>query len=248
MNDLTAANAAYIRGDTEKAAELYLSLARSGNLDAMFNMGYLYQFGLGVDADYEKAVDFYSVAIYLDGGDAAYNLAVMQMNGYGVKQDIAKGIKTMHTSAAGGCPEAQLYLACAYSMGYAGNPVYSNICRIPFHRAEKRYEFFALDSAFDEFDSENQEKIENERIRAISENDAEALYWLSLAASNEDDDDVYGETIQNAKYLLGLFRIEGIACQPDRKLGEKLIREAALAGHPEAQKYLLEARNDTEKG
>lgn len=248
MNDLIAANAAFVRGDYDKAAEIYLKLAHMGDLDAMFNMGYMYQFGLGVDANLEKAADFYSVAVYLDGGDAAYNLAVMQMNGYGVERNIAKGIKTMQMSAGCGCPEAQLYLATAYSMGYAGNPIYSNICRIPFHRAERKYDFVAIGAGIDGIDVDEQNKIEEERCRAILENDAEALHWLTIAASNEDEHDVYGETIRNAKYLLGLFHIEGIACPVNKRLGKQLVREAAIAGCPDAQKFLLEESNKKQEG
>ena len=237
MNDIISANAEFARGNYENAARIYQELAFGGDLCAMFNMGYLHQFGIGVPLDYEKAVDFYSVAIYLEGGDAAYNLAVMQMNGQGTPRNIGKALRTMETSANLGCPEAQLYLATAYAVGYAGNPVYSNICRIPFHKAEQKYDFAVLDG--NTFDEEEQAKIEQERCISAYENEVEAFRFLSLAAENEDEDDVYGNTIRDAKYLLGLFKIEGIGCRIDKRLGEKLIREAAMLGSSAAKQYLL---------
>lgn len=239
MNELISANALFVRGEHEKAAKIYLRLAQAGDLDAMFNMGYLYQFGIGVEASPEKAADFYAVAQYLDGGDAAYNLAVMTMNGIGVPRDIAKGIRLMESSAISGCPEAQLYLATAYSVGYAGNPTVSNICRIPFHKAEKRYDYYMLAGYSSE---EEENKIENERIKAISESEIDAYRWLSEVANNPDEDDVFGETVKDAKYLFGLFNIEGIGCPINRRLGEKLILEAAALGSPEAKQFLLEAK------
>lgn len=239
MNELISANALFVRGEHEKAANIYLRLAQSGDLDAMFNMGYLYQFGIGVEADAKKAADFYAVAQYLEGGDAAYNLAVMTMNGIGVDRDIAKGIRLMESAAMSGCPEAQLYLATAYSVGYAGNPTVSNICRIPFHKAERRYDYSLLSGYISE-DEEN--KIENERIKAVTESEIDAYRWLSEVAGNPDEDDIYGDTVRDAKYLFGLFNIEGIGCPINRMLGEKLITEAARLGSPEAKQFLLEAR------
>ena len=236
MNKLITANALYAKGEYEKAAELYRDLAWKGDLDAMFNMGYMHQFGIGVELSYEKAADFYGVAVYLEGGDAAYNLAVMTMNGLGVKRDIAKAVHYMELSANGGCPEAQLYLATAFSIGYAGNPTCSNICRIPFHKAENRYDYASLGGYVDE---EERESLEEERYRAITESQIDAHRWLSIVASCPDENDVYGETIRDAKYLLGLYHIEGIGCRINRKLGQRLIKEAALAGSAEAQQFLL---------
>ncbi len=236
MNDLISANALFVKGEYEKAAELYRALAFDGDLDAMFNMGYLHQFGIGTELDLVKAADFYGVAVYLDGGDAAYNLAVMTMNGLGVKRDIAKGVHYMELSAAGGCPEAQLYLATAYSIGYAGNPSCSNICRIPFHKAERRYDFTALSGYIDE---EELERIEEERYRALTESQIEAHRRLSLLAQMKDDTEVYTETLRDAKYLLGLYTIEGIGCRINRKKGMWLIKEAALSGSEEAKQFLL---------
>lgn len=239
MNELVSANALYVRGEFEEAANIYLRLAWEGDLDAMFNMGYLHQFGIGVEADAKKAADFYYAALYLDGGDAAYNLAVMTMNGSGVPRDIAKAMRIMERAAENGCPEAQLYLATAYSVGYAGNPTVSNICRIPFHKAEKRYDYFQLGGALSE---EEENAIENERVSAVTGNEIDAHRLLSMAASNEDENDIYGETIRDAKYLLGLFHIEGIGCPINRRLGESLIRDAARLGSDDARKYLLDAK------
>ena len=236
MNELISANVLYSKGEYEEAARLYEKLAWSGDLDAMFNMGYLYQFGIGVEQNLEKAADFYGVAVYLEGGDAAYNLAVMTMNGLGVKRNIAKAIHYMELSAEGGCPEAQLYLATACSMGYAGNPICSNICRIPFHKAERNYDYSVLGGYIDE---EEQNKIEEERCRAITESHIDAYRWLSMAASCPDEDDVYGETVRDAKYMLGLFHLEGIGCRINRKKAAMLMKEAAMLGSAEAQSFLL---------
>lgn len=244
MRDLISANALFVKGEYEEAAKCYLELAWSGDLNAMFNMGYLYQFGIGVQADLEKAADFYAVALYLDGGEAAYNLAVMTMNGIGVKRDIKKAVQYMETSANCGCPEAQFYLASACAFGYAGNPVYSNICKIPYHKAEQRYDFAVLDGYIDE---EEEAKIEEERRCAVAESFIDAHRWVSLVAQCPDEDDVYGDVIKDAKFMLGYFNMEGIGCRINRKKGQKLITEAALAGSVIAQQYLLNEKNSEQE-
>ncbi len=236
MNKLISANALYAKGEYEKAADLYLELAYEGDLDAMFNMGYMHQFGIGAKLDTAKAADFYAVAVYLEGGDAAYNLAVMTMNGIGVKRDIAKAVRYMEISANNGCPEAQLYLATACSIGYVGNPTVSNICRIPFHRAESRYNYASLGGYIND---EEREIIEEERCRAITESQIDAYRWLSIVATNKDENDVYAETIRDAKYLFGLYNIEGVGCPINKKLGQHFIKEAALEGSKEAKQFLL---------
>ncbi len=244
MENLVSANAKFIKGDLVGAAELYRELAHAGDLDAMFNMGYLHQFGLGVEQNYEKAVDFYSVAVYMDGGDAAYNLAVLTMNGQGTARDMAKGIKYMEQSAMAGCNEAQLYLGTAFSMGYAGNPIYSNICRIPYHKPEQKYDFAAISGYYD---GEELERIEEERIRAIVHSEIDAFRWIKLAADFPDENGESAESVNTSKYLLGLFYTEGIGCRMNRKLGLKYISEAALAGNEAAVAYLAEASGKNKK-
>lgn len=236
METLISANALFVRGQFEAAFDIYDRLAAAGDLDAMFNLGYMHQFGIGAPLDYELAADFYAVSLYLEGGDAAYNLAVMQLLGLGGAPDAARAVRYMEKAADAGCPEAQLYLAVAHSAGYAGNPVYSNICRIPFHRAESRYDAIPITGAID---PEREEALEEERRRAISHSELDAFMRLSQAASVVDEDDVYGDTVTNAKYLLGLFHIEGIGCRINRGKGEALLREAANAGSEEARQYLL---------
>ena len=236
MKDLISANALFVKGKYEEAAELYRELAMAGDLDAMFNMGYLYQFGIGLPRDLEKAADFYAVAVYLEGGDAAYNLAVMNMNGLGVKRDIKKALHYMELSAAAGCPEAQLYLASACAIGYVGNPTVSNICRIPFHFAENRYDYSELGGYVDEKEAA---RLEEERSRALTESHIDAFRWLSIVAAMEDEEELYTEVIRDAKFMLGLFYIEGIGCRINRKRGQSFIKESALLGSPEAKQYLL---------
>ncbi len=244
MGNLIDANVKFIKGDYTGAAEMYLELARGGDLDAMFNMGYMYQFGLGVEQSYEKAVEFYSVAVYMDGGDAAYNLAVLTMNGQGTERNMAKGIKHMEQSAMAGCTEAQLYLGTALSMGYAGNPIYSNICRIPYHKAEQKYDFASLAGELDEAELE---RIEEERCRAILQSELDAFRYIKQAADDPDENDERGDSVNTSKYLLGLFYTEGIGCRINRKLGMKYISEAALSGNEAAVQFLSEAAERAKK-
>lgn len=54
--DLAAAKQAYARGQYRRAAVLLLPLARQGDADAQYALGYLYYYGLGVPRDAQRAV------------------------------------------------------------------------------------------------------------------------------------------------------------------------------------------------
>jgi hypothetical protein len=80
----------------------------------------------GTDAaragDYDAAVMHWKPLA--DKGDAMaqFNLALMYHRGLGVKINEAKAVELYKKSAANGYPQAQEYLAAAYSEGWFGLP------------------------------------------------------------------------------------------------------------------------------
>lgn len=82
--------AAYERGDYAAAAAAWRAEADAGETEAQFNLGVLYDEGLGVSADKIEAARWYRRAAI--GGLAAgqYNLAVLLANGEGVPRDLLR--------------------------------------------------------------------------------------------------------------------------------------------------------------
>ncbi|MBQ7682075.1 MAG: sel1 repeat family protein, partial [Oscillibacter sp.] len=53
--------------DYAKARHCYEQAAAKGNVTALYNLAYLYEFGQGVSINYAKALEYYQKAA--DGGD-----------------------------------------------------------------------------------------------------------------------------------------------------------------------------------
>ena len=80
-------------GDYAKAMEYYQMAADLGNAEAWKGIGYLYDYGLGVEQDYVRALEYYQRAA--DQGDvgAMRNLGVFYYFGKGVEQDFGKALE-----------------------------------------------------------------------------------------------------------------------------------------------------------
>ena len=82
-----------MRGEYERAAELFREGAREGDALASFCYGYCLLYGIGVTADYKEAKSYFSFARDVGEGEATYNLAVMYMHGLGVSRNFKKSLE-----------------------------------------------------------------------------------------------------------------------------------------------------------
>ena len=87
MYDKLKADVAYMRGDTELAASMYLEGARDGDNVAAFNYGYCLLHGIGTDYNPSEAKSFFAFARDMEGGESCYNLAMLYLHGEGVRRD-----------------------------------------------------------------------------------------------------------------------------------------------------------------
>ena len=81
---------AHARGDYAEASKLFARAAKSGDMDAMNNLGMLYLQGLGVAQDVQRALDLFRSAAELGHVTAAHNVGYVYENGIGVRQDLAR--------------------------------------------------------------------------------------------------------------------------------------------------------------
>ena len=56
--------------DEKKALELFNKAAEQGNEIAMYNIGVMYQYGIGVDQDHDKSVIWYTRSSILGNKDS----------------------------------------------------------------------------------------------------------------------------------------------------------------------------------
>ena len=132
----SVADVAFLRGEYETAARMYLTGARAADVTASFNYGYCLWRGLGVDYDPKEAKSFFAFAREMAGGEACYNLAMLYMRAEGVARNYKKAFSYMAYSAQLGCIEAQLYLGMAYTSGCMFDPDVIGISMIPYHTPE----------------------------------------------------------------------------------------------------------------
>ena len=78
---------AYKSGDYATALREWTPVAEQGDAFAQYNLGVMYDKGLGVPQDYKTAVKWYSLAAEQGLAAAQYNLGFMYYNGKGVPQN-----------------------------------------------------------------------------------------------------------------------------------------------------------------
>ena len=79
--------AAYDSGDFATALREWRPLAEKGDARAQYNLGLMYESGLGVPQDYKTAVKWYTLAAEQGDADAQFNLGWMYRKGLGVLQN-----------------------------------------------------------------------------------------------------------------------------------------------------------------
>ena len=234
MFDFQAARVVYIRGDYEKAAELFHEGARDGDALAAFCYGYSLLCGIGVEQNFYEAKSYFSFALELEGGEAAYNLAIMYMHGKGVTRNYKKSFEYMQLSALKGCIEAQLYLGMAYTTGYWLEPDIVSISLLPFHTPNYRLgtEYMLVG---DVPDAENDEDL---RFSVVSADGRQAFEWF--CAASRHDPTYVEELVAKGKFLYAKCYLDGLGTDFNMQKGTRLMLMAGKSGSQEAINYLSE--------
>lgn len=82
--------AAYEANDLSLANQEFLAAAKEGHADSQFNLGVMYENGIGVAKDEKEAVDWYGKSAAQGNAAAQFNLGVLYENGRGTEVDFAK--------------------------------------------------------------------------------------------------------------------------------------------------------------
>ncbi len=104
--DYQAGVDAYERGDYETALKEWRPLAEQGDADAQFNLGVMYDMGLGVPQDYQEAMKWYWLAAEQGNTGAQNNLGFMYGNAQGVPKDYVLAHMWLNLVAAKGLKDA----------------------------------------------------------------------------------------------------------------------------------------------
>ena len=115
--DLPTANDAFERGEYVTALELYETLAGQGNAEAQFQLGLMYEQGLGTDVDRQTAQRYYQQAAEQQSPQALDALGTLYLKGEGVIQNFKESLRLFQQAAAQGYAQAQHNLGIAYADG-----------------------------------------------------------------------------------------------------------------------------------
>ncbi len=94
--------AAAKRGDYATAVREWRPLAEQGDATSQFNLGAMYDKGLGVPQDYVQAVKWYRKAAEQGHASAQYSLGAMYAQGHGVTQDYVQAHTWFNLAGAQG--------------------------------------------------------------------------------------------------------------------------------------------------
>lgn len=115
--DFEKGKAAAHSGNYVAAIAEWLPLAREGNVDAQFNLGAIYEAGLGGTADPKEAARWYAMAAGQGDPRAQYNLGVMFAEGRGLSQDDTRAAIWWRRAAEQSHGKAQYNLGVLYWTG-----------------------------------------------------------------------------------------------------------------------------------
>lgn len=109
-DDLSKGLKAYQSADYEKAYELWKPLAKNGNAKAQYNLGIMYEKGIGVDQDYKEVVKWYELSAKQGNVEAQYSLGSMYANGRGIETNKVKAYKLWSSAAKQGHQSSKVNL------------------------------------------------------------------------------------------------------------------------------------------
>lgn len=238
--DNITADALFLQGKHREAFERYFHGATELRDErAAFDLAYMYHRGFYVPRNYAMARKFYHAASAMEGGAPLFNLALMEIRGQGEAPDLKSALRHMEEASALDCPDAQLYLGTAYTLGCVFDPLNIEcLSMIPFYRVIPRAEQALLWSG--EYDA----TLEDERFSVIEADEQKATEMFTRAASHKDDTYISPQ-IGSARLALGQALIEGFGMEYDPRRGYQLLEKAALEnGSREAAAFLTAHREE----
>jgi len=167
--------AAYQANNIPLAFKEFSAAAEEGHADSQFNLGLMYEHGIGVDKDEKEAVVWYRKSAVQGFAFAQYNLAVLYENGRGAAVDFVQANEWYRKASLQGDPLAIGNLGMLYLRGQGVKE--NTIAGLAL----------LLVSATEDGSSENNAKQNIAGIRGLTTNMIVAAQTLSTEMSNANN-------------------------------------------------------------
>ena len=195
--------------------------------EAAFNLGILYEDGLGVPRDIDRALGYYRRGAMLGSPKAMFRTGVMYWLGApGVAVDRGEGRRYLSMAAAAGDSEAQRYLAADSSGADANDPVLRADRALAAGRAEEYVAILKAAAKSGHVRAQTRLAWSYESGRGVARDLALAAQWFSTAAQAGN-----GE----AMYALAVMYGTGAGQPKDALQAEQWLQRSAAAGYPAAR-------------
>ena len=192
-----------------------LELANEGDACAQNNLGFMYEYGRGVEQSYEKAAEWVLKAAEQGYADAQYHLGYMYSNGFGVEESDEEAAEWVLKAAEQGLAGAQYILGYMYSNGRGVEESDEKAVEWYLKAAEQGYVTAQL--CLGTMYSQG---------TGVEESDEKAAEWFQKAAEQGD---------ASAQCALGLMYKYGIGVEQSYEKAAKWVQKAAEQGDADAQ-------------
>ena len=197
------------------AKDKILELANEGDACAQNNLGFMYEYGRGVEQSYEKAAEWVLKAADQGYADAQYHLGYMYSNGFGVEESDEEAAEWVLKAADQGLAGAQYILGYMYSNGRGVEESDEKAVEWYLKAAEQGYVTAQL--CLGTMYSQG---------TGVEESDEKAAEWFQKAAEQGD---------ASAQCALGLMYKYGIGVEQSYEKAAKWVQKAAEQGDADAQ-------------
>jgi S1-C subfamily serine protease len=117
---------AYNDGEFSRAAKIWTELAGQGHISSQINLGYMYDYGIGVVSNYQRAAFWYRSAAEQGSAAGQYNLALLIMEGRAQPEPDRGAVYWLEKAAAQGYEDAReqlgLHSEFTETNAYAADP------------------------------------------------------------------------------------------------------------------------------
>ena len=201
--------------DYAKAFEYYQKAASQGMADAQYNLGYLYENGLGVKQDYTKAREWFEKSAAQGKAYAQTSLGNIYYNGLEVEQDYAKALEYYQKAAAQGDVVAEFNIGYMYQYGHVLEQNYAKAMEWYEKAASQGYV-----SAQNNIGSMYAEGL------GVKQDYDKAREWYQKAAA---------QGMADAQNTLGFMYYQGLGVEKDYLKAMEWYQKAAAQGNANAQ-------------
>ena len=165
FNDFQDGWDAYVKKDYKTAHDLWLPLAEQGSSKAQFFLGFMYDFGFGVEQEDSEAMKWYRLAAEQGNSRAQFFVGLMYANGQGVSKDNQEAMKWYRLAAEQGYDEV-------------------NIINLAKKNVPEALKIMIRDAEKGIAEAQYNLGVMHQYGLAVRQDDREAMKWYRLAAEN----------------------------------------------------------------